>query len=172
MDIWSSDHVANSIERATPGPCGTWTQAVHSRPPAIPEVAPSKADFVPGQEAAITILMNGGGSGTIETWIDESLKYVEETLRKKVVLQSGQHGDVDSYIEVERDTIPVPECTPGGSPLITPLDNVCSRLNLNSEKGLAVKVLTVLFWLESFEPQLSRSDQVVVRVKLSSLLPT
>ncbi len=57
--------------------------------------------LVPSQEAAITIFMNGGETGTIETWIKASLEYVEEVRRRKVILQPGQHGDVDSYVEVE-----------------------------------------------------------------------
>ena len=45
--------------------------------------------------------MNGSESRTLEEWIDDSFKYVKEIRRKRVNLQSSQHGDVDSYVEVE-----------------------------------------------------------------------
>jgi|SRR5579862_533509 len=65
-----------------------------------PKTRALEGGLVPSGEAAINIFPHKGTTTTINEWIAEAVKYVEEVHRTKVTLDT-RHGDVSSYIEVE-----------------------------------------------------------------------
>lgn len=71
-----------------------------------PKNRAAEGSLVPPGEAAINIFSHTGESTTIEAWSQEHLKHTEELRRKKIIVQAGRRGGVDSYLEVEsRDDV-------------------------------------------------------------------